>query len=69
MALVCLCFGVNERRVRREIDHGATTIAEIAEQCQAGSCCQNCHPTLDMLLAQHCPNAVAVATRRRFLVV
>ena len=69
MALVCLCYGVNERRVRREIDHGATTIAEIAERCQAGGCCQNCHPTLDDLLAERCPQAAAVPTRRRRFVV
>lgn len=64
MALVCLCHGVNERRVRREIDRGAMTIAEIAERCQAGSCCQNCHPTLDDLLAD-CPQVAVVTTRRR----
>jgi bacterioferritin-associated ferredoxin len=67
MALVCLCYGVNERRVRREIDHGATTIEELAERCGAGSCCQSCHPTLDDLIAERCP-AVPVATRRRFVV-
>jgi bacterioferritin-associated ferredoxin len=68
MALVCLCHGVNERRVRREIDRGATTIAEIAERCQAGSCCQSCHPTLDELLAD-CPRVAVATTRRRRLVV
>jgi bacterioferritin-associated ferredoxin len=65
MALVCLCYGVNERRVRREIDHGATSIEEIAERCQAGGCCQSCHPTLDELLAERCPQPVTAATRRR----
>jgi bacterioferritin-associated ferredoxin len=69
MAMVCLCYGVNERRVRREIDHGATTIEEIAERCKAGSCCLSCHPTLDDLLAERTPAertpAVAVVPRRR----
>ena len=69
MALVCLCHGVNERRVRREIDHGATTIAEIAERCQAGSCCMSCHPTLDELLAERCPAASPVAVRGKRLVI
>lgn len=68
MALVCLCHGVNERRVRREIDHGATSIEEIAERCLAGSCCQSCHTTLDELLAERCPQPVAVARRGRRLV-
>jgi bacterioferritin-associated ferredoxin len=68
MALVCLCFGVNERRVRREIDHGAASIDEIAERCQAGSCCQSCHPTLDELLAERAVAATATTRRRRFVI-
>jgi bacterioferritin-associated ferredoxin len=69
MALVCLCYGVNDRRVRREIDHGATSIEEIAERCQAGGCCQSCHPTLDELLAERRPQpATAAPRRRRFLI-
>lgn len=68
MALVCLCHGVNERRVRREIDHGATSIEEIADRCQAGSCCMSCHPTLDELLAERCPEATVIGRRgRRFV--
>jgi len=66
MALVCLCYGVYERRIRREIDHGATTVAQIAERCQAGGCCQSCHPTLDDLLAERVTQ-VTVPRRRRFL--
>ena len=42
MAMVCLCHGVNERRIRREIDRGACTIEAIAAHCGAGDCCQNC---------------------------
>jgi len=67
MALVCLCYGVNERRIRREIDHGATTVAQITERCQAGGCCQSCRPTLDDLLAERVAQ-VTVPRRRRFLV-
>ena len=67
--VVCSCHGVNERRVRREIDHGATTIAELAERCKAGSCCLSCHPALDELLAERCQQAVAVARRRRRFVI
>ncbi|MET0146215.1 MAG: (2Fe-2S)-binding protein [Ilumatobacteraceae bacterium] len=52
MALVCLCHGVSERRVRREIEHGACTIEDIAARCHAGSCCFGCHPTIDAMLAE-----------------
>jgi bacterioferritin-associated ferredoxin len=59
--MVCLCHGVSERRIRREMEHGATTIEELAARCGAGSCCHGCHPTLDALLAEP---AVAVANPR-----
>ena len=52
MAMVCLCHGVNERRVRREIEHGASTIEEVAARCRAGSECFGCHPTIDDLLVE-----------------
>ena len=66
MALVCLCHGVNERRVRREIEHGACTIEEVAERCLAGSCCHGCHPTIDALLEEHeRATAVTAPARRR----
>lgn len=65
MAMVCLCHGVNERRVRREIEHGAATIEQVGIACQAGTCCMGCHPTIDGLLAEHeAVTAVGVAGRR-----
>jgi bacterioferritin-associated ferredoxin len=50
--IVCLCHGVSERRVRREIEHGASTVDELAARCGAGSCCYGCHQTLDELLTE-----------------
>jgi bacterioferritin-associated ferredoxin len=61
--IVCLCHGVSERRVRREIEHGATTVDELAARCGAGSCCYGCHPTLDELLREDVA-AVMVPSRR-----
>ena len=66
MALVCLCHGVNERRVRREIEHGAATIDEIAQRCHAGSCCFGCHATLDAMLVEHEQAVLSPGRRRRF---
>jgi assimilatory nitrate reductase catalytic subunit len=66
MAMVCLCHGVGERRVRREIDRGACSIEEIADRCRAGSCCFGCHPTIEGLLAEGA--APVGAPARRFQV-
>lgn len=50
MALVCLCEGVSERKVRRAVEQGAGTIDEIGERCGAGTTCFGCHPTLEDVL-------------------
>ncbi|HWL42735.1 MAG TPA: (2Fe-2S)-binding protein [Ilumatobacter sp.] len=47
MALVCLCEGVSERKVRRAIEQGAASVDEIGERCGAGTNCFSCHPTLE----------------------
>lgn len=64
MALVCLCHGVNERRIVREIERGACTIAEVGEACGAGTCCLSCHSTIDELLEQR--SVVQVGSIGRF---
>ena len=64
--IVCLCHGVSERRVRREIEHGATTVDELAARCGAGACCHGCHPILDDLLTEQV--ATVAVTSRRFQV-
>lgn len=62
MAMVCLCRGVSERKVRRAIDAGAATIDEVGESCGAGTVCFGCHPTIDELLE----TAVQVRPRPAF---
>jgi bacterioferritin-associated ferredoxin len=50
MALVCLCEGVSERRVRRAVEQGAASLEEIGRRCGAGTSCLSCHPTLEDVL-------------------
>jgi bacterioferritin-associated ferredoxin len=52
MAMVCLCHGVSERRVRREIERGAGTVEQVGQACRAGTCCGGCRPTIESLLAE-----------------
>lgn len=64
MALVCLCNGVSERKVRRAIAHGASSIEEIGRHCRAGTTCHGCHDTLQDLLEEHHAEQPVVAPRR-----
>ena len=63
MAMVCLCHGVSERTVRRAVEHGAATVAEVGEATRAGTCCMSCHPTIEAILERE---AVVAPPRRRF---
>ncbi len=50
--LVCHCRVVNDRAVKRAIEHGAETVDEIGAACGAGTCCGGCHPELERLLSE-----------------
>jgi bacterioferritin-associated ferredoxin len=48
--MVCLCNGVGERKVRKAIDHGASTVDEVTAACAAGGRCGGCRPTIAAML-------------------
>ncbi|MEZ5298071.1 MAG: (2Fe-2S)-binding protein [Ilumatobacteraceae bacterium] len=50
MAYVCLCNSVSERKVRKAIERGASTIGDVGSACGAGTTCHGCHDTIDDLL-------------------
>ena len=64
MALVCLCNGVSERKVRKAIANGASTIEQIGQQCRAGTTCHGCHDTLQELLDEHPATRPVMVPRR-----
>ncbi|MCU0261260.1 MAG: (2Fe-2S)-binding protein [Ilumatobacteraceae bacterium] len=41
---------MSERVVRKAIDRGASTVAEVGDRCRAGTCCQGCHGTIEAML-------------------
>ena len=49
--MVCLCNGVSERKIRKAIDHGASSIDDVTAACRAGGRCGGCRPTIDALLS------------------
>jgi assimilatory nitrate reductase catalytic subunit len=50
MALVCLCYGVSERKVRKAIERGADTVEAVGEELMAGTCCGGCRDTIAAML-------------------
>lgn len=40
--IVCLCHGVNDRKIRSLASEGASTVAEVSRRCGAGTDCGRC---------------------------
>lgn len=49
--IVCHCFGVSERAIRRAARSGAVTADLVARACGAGSGCGGCRGTVQEILA------------------
>ncbi|MGH9135322.1 MAG: (2Fe-2S)-binding protein [Ilumatobacteraceae bacterium] len=61
MALVCLCYGVSERKVAKAIDRGAATVQEVGDELMAGTCCGGCTETITEMLVVRRRSQIAVA--------
>jgi bacterioferritin-associated ferredoxin len=48
--IVCLCHGQSDRDIRRVIDRGASSVADVGEGCGAGTGCGKCRETIHDLL-------------------
>ncbi len=60
---VCLCKGVTENRIRREVLAGATTYEEIQLRLEVGLCCGQCRESTqeviqDTLSGHHQSNVI-----------
>jgi bacterioferritin-associated ferredoxin len=61
MALMCLCYGVSERKVAKAIDRGARTVEEVGDELMAGRCCGGCTETISEMLVVRRRSTMAVA--------
>jgi bacterioferritin-associated ferredoxin len=50
--LLCLCHGVSDRRIRRAVRDGATTVGALARATRAGTGCGSCGCDLKRILAE-----------------
>jgi bacterioferritin-associated ferredoxin len=53
---VCLCQAVSDRKVRKAIARGASTVEEVGRACGAGTGCGGCHPEIEALLRAATPD-------------
>jgi assimilatory nitrate reductase electron transfer subunit len=50
--LICFCHGVPEAEIRKAIEEGARTVAEIQARTRASTGCGGCRPEVERLLAE-----------------
>lgn len=51
--IVCLCEGLNDKKLRAEIRGGARTLHDLKRSCGAGASCGSCVCDLKAMLAEH----------------
>ena len=45
--IVCQCYGVSDRTIRKAGREGAQTAGEVGRACHAGKMCGGCTPAID----------------------
>ena len=58
---VCVCRGVTDKQIQRELDNGAASLAEIQERLDVATCCGQCKDFTQELIDNSLSLAYAVA--------
>src|SRR5438045_1418318 len=49
--IICLCKGISDKHVRDSIGRGASSVADVGDDCGAGTGCGSCHSMIEIMLA------------------
>jgi bacterioferritin-associated ferredoxin len=50
--IVCVCNNVSDRKIRKAVDAGVTSMVELREQLDVGTCCGKCHSCAKQVLRE-----------------
>ena len=50
--IVCICNNVSDRKIRQAVDDGMTSMAELRDHLDIGTCCGKCHPSAKRVLRE-----------------
>lgn len=51
--IVCVCHNVSDKAIRRALDEGAKSMADIQQQLNVGRCCGKCNDFAKTLVRAH----------------
>lgn len=50
--IVCVCNNVSDRKIRKAVDAGMTTMVEIRRELNVGTCCGKCNSCAKQVLRE-----------------
>jgi bacterioferritin-associated ferredoxin len=50
--IVCICNNVSDRKIRQAVNAGATSMIELRDQLEVGTCCGKCHACAKRVLRE-----------------
>jgi bacterioferritin-associated ferredoxin len=60
--IVCVCNNVSDRKIRRAVDDGLSTMVELRSELDVGTCCGKCHACAKAVLRECLEDARESAT-------
>ena len=60
--IICHCTGTSDRKIRREVESGATSCGEVGQRCAAGTVCGGCLPAIQSMVEGRDPAGPLRAT-------
>lgn len=61
---ICICKAVSDRAIRQAVHSGATSLADLRERLEIGTCCGKCACAARELLAEARSGAATAGERR-----
>ncbi|MES2026044.1 MAG: (2Fe-2S)-binding protein [Pseudomonadota bacterium] len=50
--IVCVCSNVSERKIRQAVDNGTTSMTQLRNELEVGTCCGKCHSCAKRVLRE-----------------
>lgn len=50
--IVCVCNNVSDRKIRQAVEDGLTSMSQLREELEVGTCCGKCHSCAKRVLRE-----------------
>jgi len=50
--IVCVCNNVSDRKIRQAVEDGLTSMSQLRNQLEVGTCCGKCHSCAKSVLRE-----------------